>query len=744
MNTKDSSFVRRLIISYSVLLIVVLIMGVYLYSISIQNVGNEIRHQNKIMLDKTVNDLDTSFRTMDVLASQVASNSNITQLANKENNEDNSFYLLAYHAKEELSVYVFTESILPIKNYYIYLKQSGYILSFSQFSDTQLYYKGIKSYYSDKYEDWLSLMNNSNLYRHFISIDPFKTYSDSTYLYMLPLTEYTLKDVPSVICYEIDYDRLKGIFNELNYYESGYLCVTDDAGNIVFTVEGSQAGEINADFLANITFTNGFANYSNLGENFIVTGSSSEYNDWNYYLVQPEDASLYSLKQYRNIFIAIIVFGVLLELLVIFFLSKSNIKKFTQLGNELTDTQTRQKTLQKLVEVQKPIIMDTYLTKIMNGSISNQEELDYAQQYVNITTDNRKFSVLYMVAYVNQYELHVDNSAVTGPDNLDYKEIIQNAISEFFKESAGVISTNEKEFAILLSSPEEENSDITTANIEKVFSALHQHLLDEFSIWTFAGLGDWNKGLMITWKSFQQANQSVSYATKRTTFRYYANIEKETTGFYYPIELTTQLTNFITNGNKSQVLEIFEILRHENMEVRSLPINMVKYLLSDIRNTLYKIRFTLKVSEENEKDLNSIDVLFDQHMSLKLCEDLAVNLCKLFDNKSSGNKLIATIKDYIDGNYQDPSLCLSKISDEFSISESYFSYLFKEEIGENFSSYLELRRMEQAMDLLAHTDMNISNVCLEVGYNNSHSFRRVFKKIYGMSPKDARSQAKIS
>lgn len=717
-------------------------MGAYLYTLSISNVSKEIRTQNKFMLNKSIHDINAAFKTMDVLSGQIVSNSNITQLANEPNNKDNAFYLMAYHAKEELSVYVFTESILPIKNYYIFLEQSEYILSLSQFSNTQLYYSGIKNYYKDKYEDWLSMLKDTSTYRRFISIDPFKSYSDSTYLYKLPLTEYSIKKVPATVCFEIDYAQLKNYFNEINLYDSGYICVTDAEGRLIFTVRGTASPQIDPEQLQGLDYSNGFSSMTQNAIDMFVTAGQSKYNRWNYYLVQPEDMSLYSLKQYRNIFIGIIVLALLVEMFLVLFLSRSNIKKITQLGNELSDTQINQKNLQKLVEVQKPIIMDTYLNNIFKGHVATQSELDYIQQYLSIDNIGRKFSVLYIVVYVNQYELYVDNSAVTGPDSLEYQEHIQTALNQFFTNAVGISHNNEKEYTILLSSPDTESPEQTNSDTKLAFEAFHDYLLLTYDIWTIAGLGDWNNGLMITWKSFQQATQSVTYATKRAPFRCYSNIEYENNGFYYPIELTNQLTSFITSGNQSQVLEIFEIIRHENMEKRSLPINIMKYLLSDIRNTLYKIRFTVNVNPQNEQAIAAIDSLFEEHKSLKLFEDLAIKLCALFDNSGSNNKLICTIRDYIDENYHDPALCLTKISDEFSISESYFSYLFKEEIGENFSTYLERHRMEHAFALIRDTDMNLSNIYKEVGYNNSHTFRRAFKKIYGISPKDARQQTK--
>ena len=77
---------------------------------------------------------------------------------------------------------------------------------------------------------------------------------------------------------------------------------------------------------------------------------------------------------------------------------------------------------------------------------------------------------------------------------------------------------------------------------------------------------------------------------------------------------------------------------------------------------------------------------------------------------------------------------LNKISDEFQISESYFSHMFKEKTGVNFSTYLETIRLNEASRLIRETDISLNELYLSVGYNNANSFRRAFKKIYGITP----------
>ena len=164
-----------------------------------------------------------------------------------------------------------------------------------------------------------------------------------------------------------------------------------------------------------------------------------------------------------------------------------------------------------------------------------------------------------------------------------------------------------------------------------------------------------------------------------------------------------------------------------------------KYLLSDIRNTLLKARFALPQDAEPEA-VKVLDERFNEHLTFKLCEDLALSLCNLFGNKEDDNTLSATIEKYIKENYKDPSLGLNKISDEFQISESYFSHMFKEKTGVNFSTYLENIRMTEAARLIKETDISLNELYIAVGYNNSNTFRRAFKKVYGVTPSAMREK----
>ncbi|MDX9958301.1 MAG: helix-turn-helix domain-containing protein [Clostridia bacterium] len=68
------------------------------------------------------------------------------------------------------------------------------------------------------------------------------------------------------------------------------------------------------------------------------------------------------------------------------------------------------------------------------------------------------------------------------------------------------------------------------------------------------------------------------------------------------------------------------------------------------------------------------------------------------------------------------------------LSPAYFSSVFKEELGESFSEYLNRLRVELAAELLVSSDMNLAEVAGSCGFDDQSWFTKVFKLHTGMSP----------
>ncbi len=421
----------------------------------------------------------------------------------------------------------------------------------------------------------------------------------------------------------------------------------------------------------------------------------------------------------------------------IFYMSKHLLHPITELIKQLQQSDEAKQQLAETVNNQKPIICHSYMNKLLSGNLSTEAEAAYIASYMGLNTvPSPHYNVLYAVAYNNFEDAQAGIEEPYDPDQTSMNNIIHTALHKFFGENLHYTIPTTRTYVLLLSfdNTKTKNFILETQNI---VLELHNYLLENYGIWLFAGLGKTTNNLTNIWESCQQAMEAVNYTTKNYIFLPYEMIKKNSRIFYYPTELSTKMVHFITTGNKAQVMELFNLIHEENIEQRSLPLNLIRFLLSDIRNTLLKARFALPENADKET-VAALDLRFNEHLTFQLCEDLALTLCKLFAVKDENETLSTTIEKYIIANYKDPSLCLNKISDEFQISESYFSHMFKDKTGVNFSTYLEKIRMEEALRLIKETDTSLNELYIAVGYNNQNSFRRAFKKIYGVTPSSMR------
>ncbi|MDR2759481.1 MAG: helix-turn-helix domain-containing protein [Spirochaetaceae bacterium] len=85
-------------------------------------------------------------------------------------------------------------------------------------------------------------------------------------------------------------------------------------------------------------------------------------------------------------------------------------------------------------------------------------------------------------------------------------------------------------------------------------------------------------------------------------------------------------------------------------------------------------------------------------------------------------------------------ISLMEIAEVSGLSAPYFSTIFKEEMGENLSSYLNRLRVEKASHLLTETDLSLSEIAGSCGFEDQSWFSKIFKNYTGISPGKYRTQ----
>lgn len=116
---------------------------------------------------------------------------------------------------------------------------------------------------------------------------------------------------------------------------------------------------------------------------------------------------------------------------------------------------------------------------------------------------------------------------------------------------------------------------------------------------------------------------------------------------------------------------------------------------------------------------------------LEQCVRWRVEFCR-----ETANEPLRCAIEYIGRNYMRDDISLKSVSSAVNLTPTYFSSLFKKEIGMNFSEYLTNLRVEKAKELLCCTSKLISEISYEVGFTDYRYFGQIFKKNTGYTPRD--------
>ena len=79
-------------------------------------------------------------------------------------------------------------------------------------------------------------------------------------------------------------------------------------------------------------------------------------------------------------------------------------------------------------------------------------------------------------------------------------------------------------------------------------------------------------------------------------------------------------------------------------------------------------------------------------------------------------------------------ITLTDVAKHTGFAPSYISGLFRKQTGIGFKQYLNSVRFECAKNLLLYSDLSITQVCIDSGFDDYANFIRRFKERYGMSP----------
>lgn len=112
-----------------------------------------------------------------------------------------------------------------------------------------------------------------------------------------------------------------------------------------------------------------------------------------------------------------------------------------------------------------------------------------------------------------------------------------------------------------------------------------------------------------------------------------------------------------------------------------------------------------------------------------------------FDKNSKQLERLNQLITYIKTHHRE-KLTVAQISEEFGYNVDYISRFFKRYTGLTIIEYLYTVRVTEVYRELIHTEKTINDILEEHGCSNYRVAMRVFKELYGCTPKEKRNELK--
>lgn len=106
----------------------------------------------------------------------------------------------------------------------------------------------------------------------------------------------------------------------------------------------------------------------------------------------------------------------------------------------------------------------------------------------------------------------------------------------------------------------------------------------------------------------------------------------------------------------------------------------------------------------------------------------------------ASSKRLAIVMRFIYDNYTQ-NIFLSDVAKLVAMEASTFSRFFRKKTGHNFKDFIILLRIHHVCRMLTTTNLSMTSICYESGFNNTANFNNKFRKICGTTPTQYRAHA---
>lgn len=758
LRDSDHSLVIRFLASYLVILLIPVFIGTLVYKEAIKIVESDVEASNLSMLNQCRDIIDQQFTSIDIMKNQIGLSPQLNLSLKNSDIKQLDFYYEMRKLMDQLRPYSLSVNI--VDNFFIYMKNPNYIISPIMAYDADFFFQYVFKYEPMNHKQWLTELNryhSGTVFPTATATLESRNISVIPYIHSLPTTY--LRKVEGAIVFLLKAETIQKLLNRINLLQGGWVLILDQNNQIITGLTDKKLPQ-NAPVF-NTKKTEGYEHSYFWGERMVVSYTTSVYNGWKYVSILPSRLVMGKVIYIKRIVSGFIVLSLLIGALIAYFLTARNTKPLRKILNLIKENLKQDpkkegdafqflhgsiskliddnQELQETIENYMPIIRTAFFDRLLKGEFNKTDQIEAISSYLGLEIKGNGFLVLLLRIFGQD---DIFNREIIEESNIT-KMLLSETINKHLECQGYIHDIDQNNIAILLLF-DDCQIEQCYRKAENIIKKIEKDILGTYKLKVCFGGGNIYRSLLDIWQSYQEAGRVLQYKTADIDSKiiWCHSLPQEGTEYYYPIDFEQRLMNYVKAGELKQVETILEIIYRENTEKRKLTPEMLKELIHELKGTIVKLCTQLTVNKKSvETVLNKIDYSETFEGNYRNLKGIFQNISKKvignrkFRNVQLKEKIIQYINDY----YHQPDLSLHKIASNFGLSEGYLSHFFKDQVGENFLSYLENERIKHACELLKNEKLPISDIAMKVGYNSAQSFRRAFKRVKGVNPTTLRN-----
>lgn len=377
------------------------------------------------------------------------------------------------------------------------------------------------------------------------------------------------------------------------------------------------------------------------------------------------------------------------------------------------------------------LLKEKFITDLIEGSIVNKEDLRKRADVIKVNITCKPFRLI--SSFIDNYDLDLADCTLKEANLLQF--CIMNIADEIMQKETELTCFPYGNDRVIMLYSVETKEDIIKQRILDKINEFHRSVKQALNM----NISSCISNIYMNYTNIKTALCETAQLRDSYFFegsgkiviekRIFKNEDFKSVIFD---DYKEKLLNAVKSNDKAIAIEILEEMYLKLLNENYCP-KVIKKLFSKLSN---EIEMTDNEDfQEVISKINTYSELKNQFNKfiMKYMKYLSGNKCK------TCRREVEKVLVYIDENLNKTITCDSMAS-MVNMNSSYFSRLFKNQIGVNFSDYLIGKRIEKSTCYLAKTEMTIEDITKAVGLEQPSYFYKLYKKVTGKTPGEVRKR----